>query len=112
LKSVGKATEYIKSLAKRPRRSLESLYPAADQAAIDLLKKMLMFNPEKRLTALQALEHDFLVPVRRKDMERFAEEPLVSPNFLDKNRIDLSTLKEETYKEVLWYKKSRENYPN
>ena len=63
------ATEYIRSLAKRPRRSLESLYPAADQAAIDLLKKMLMFNPEKRLTALQALEHDFLVPVRRKDME-------------------------------------------
>ena len=28
-----------------------------------------MFNPAKRLTALQALEHDFLVPVRRKDME-------------------------------------------
>jgi mitogen-activated protein kinase 1/3 len=45
------------------------LYPAADPAAIDLLKKMLMFNPSKRCTADEALEHEFLKPVRRKEME-------------------------------------------
>eukprot|EP00804_Cyclotella_cryptica_P007055 CCRYP_014493-RA/>CCRYP_014493-RA protein AED:0.19 eAED:0.19 QI:2628/1/1/1/0.75/0.6/5/60/166 len=110
LKSVGKANEYIKSLERRPSRSLESLYPAADPAAIELLKTMLMFNPAKRCTAVEALEHEFLKPVRRKDMERFAKEPLVSPDFLDKNRIDLTTLKEETYKEVLWYKRTHEWY--
>lgn len=63
------ANEYIKSLGKKPGRSLESLYPAADPAAIDLLKKMLMFNPAKRCTAEEALEHEFLQSVRRKDME-------------------------------------------
>lgn len=63
------ANEYIRSLEKKPGRNLESLYPAADPAAIQLLKKMLMFNPAKRCTAEEALDHEFLKPVRRKDME-------------------------------------------
>jgi len=103
LKSVGKANEYIKSLEKKPGRSLESLYPAADVAAINLLKQMLMFNPAKRCTAEEALEHDFLKPIRRKEMEVCANQPLESPEFLEKSRVDVDTLKEETYKEVLWY---------
>jgi len=69
LKSVGKASEYIKTLEKKPGRKLDSLYPAADPAAMDLLKKMLMFNPAKRCTAEEALEHSFFKSVRRKDME-------------------------------------------
>jgi len=97
------ANEYIKSLGKKPGRSLESLYPAADPAAIDLLKKMLMFNPAKRCTAEEALEHEFLQSVRRKDMEVCASQPLESPKFLERSNIDLTMLKEETYKEVLWY---------
>jgi mitogen-activated protein kinase 1/3 len=48
---------------------LESLYPAADPSAINLLKNMLMFNPEKRCTAEEALDHEFLKPVRKKDVE-------------------------------------------
>jgi len=97
------ANEYIKSLEKKPGRSLESLYPAADVAAINLLKQMLMFNPAKRCTAEEALEHDFLKPIRRKEMEVCANQPLESPEFLEKSRVDVETLKEETYKEVLWY---------
>jgi mitogen-activated protein kinase 1/3 len=61
---LNQANEYISSLKKKPGRSLESLYPAADPAAIDLLKKMLMFNPAKRCTAEEALEHEFLKHVR------------------------------------------------
>ncbi|KAL9190827.1 hypothetical protein ACHAXT_000533 [Thalassiosira profunda] len=106
LKSVGKANEYIKSLHKKPGRSLESLYPAADPAAINLLTQMLMFNPAKRCTAEEALDHDFLKPVRRKEMEVCASEPLDSPDFLEQSKIDVATLKAETFKEVLWYKQS------
>ena len=36
-----------------------------------------------------------------------ASQPLESPSFLEKSKIDLSIVKEETYKEVLWYKNSR-----
>lgn len=106
LLSINKANDYIRSLEKKPGRNLESLYPAADPAAIQLLKKMLMFNPAKRCTAEEALDHDFLKPVRRKDMEKCASQPLESPSFLEKSKVDLSIVKEEAYKEVLWYKNS------
>lgn len=106
LKSVGKANEYIQSLEKKPCRSLESLYPAADPSAINLLKKMLMFNPAKRCTAEGALEHEFLKPVKKTDMEIVATQPLESPAFLEKNKIDVDMLKEETYKEVMWYQQT------
>jgi len=106
LLSINKANEYIRSLEKKPGRNLESLYPAADPAAIQLLKQMLMFNPAKRCTAEEALDHDFLKPVRRKDMEKCASQPLESPGFLEKSKVDLSIVKEEAYKEVLWYKHS------
>ena len=45
------------------------MFPAADPAAIDLLKQMLQFNPSKRCTAEEALEHDFLKSVRKKEIE-------------------------------------------
>ena len=60
IESIGKANEYIKSLKRSPSKSLEALYPAAATDAIDLLKKMLQFNPKKRCTAEEALNHDFL----------------------------------------------------
>lgn len=63
------ANEYIRSLERKPGKDLSSLYPGAHPQAIDLLKKMLEFNPKNRCSADEALEHDFLKSVRRKDME-------------------------------------------
>lgn len=67
--SIGNANEYINSLKKSPTKDIESLYPAADKEAINLLKRMLQFNPKKRCTAEEALEHDFFKAIRQKDME-------------------------------------------
>ena len=102
--AIGKANEYIKTLGKIQSKKLEDLYPVADPVALDLLKQMLKFNPNQRCTAEQALEHDFLKSVRRKEMERTAEKPLVGPEFLNSLNIDLKLLKRETYKEVVWYR--------
>jgi len=40
--------------------SYPDLYPQADEDAIDMLKKMLYFNPYKRMTVDEALEHPFV----------------------------------------------------
>ena len=69
VESVGNANYYVKSLTKQPSKSLESIYPAADRTVIDLLKMMLQFNPKKRCTTEEALEHEFLSDVRRREME-------------------------------------------
>ena len=102
--AIGKANEYITALGKiRPKKGLKERFPSADPSAIDLLEKMLKFNPERRCTADEALDHEFFRGVRRKEMERTAERPLVGPEFLDAMDIDLQTLRLKTYEEVKWY---------
>jgi mitogen-activated protein kinase 1/3 len=102
--SIGNANEYIKSMQKTKGKPLENIFPAADPAAIDLLKKMLKFNPKLRCTAEEALEHHFFKGVRQKEMEPAASAPLKGPAFLETNQVDLDTLKQRTFEEVRWYR--------
>ncbi|PWY96417.1 MAP kinase SakA [Aspergillus sclerotioniger CBS 115572] len=52
--------DLVKSLPSRQPPPWKSLFPGSDSDAIDLLGKMLIFDPEKRLSAAQALEHPYL----------------------------------------------------
>jgi len=104
LSTVGKANEYIKSLGKSPGKPLETVFPAADPAALDLLKKMLQFSPKRRLTAEEALDHEFFHGIRQENLERTAPGPLQAPEFLETNHVDLAELKRKIYEEVLWYR--------
>lgn len=99
--------EYLKQLPYSTGKPLESLYPKADPSAIDLLKKMLQFHPEHRCTAEEALEHDFLKAVRRKDLEREGS-PLEAPDFLNSPSVDIGVVKQHTYDEVRWYRQQHE----
>jgi len=54
------AVDYINALPKKPKVPFETLYPNANPLAIDLLKKMLVFDPKDRCSASQALEHEYL----------------------------------------------------
>ena len=42
-----------------PRGGLQSLVPALDAQGIDLCSKMLQYDPARRVSAQQALEHPF-----------------------------------------------------
>jgi len=100
-----KANEYIKTLGVKKGKPFNELFPAADPVALDLLTKMLKFNPKQRITAAQALEHPFLKGVRgTKEMEGRADKALVGPDFLESHHVDLNMLKRQTFDEVLWYR--------
>lgn len=102
------SSEYLKQLPHSKGKPLESLYPKADPHAIDLLKTMLYFHPEQRCTAEEALEHDFLKSVRRKDLEKEGS-ALEAPDFLNSPNVDIALVKKHTYDEVLWYQKQNES---
>ncbi|NXW93666.1 MK15 kinase, partial [Alopecoenas beccarii] len=58
---TGIYSSYTCSLASRQRVTLEEILPSSTPLpALDLLKKLLVFNPDKRLTAEEALQHPYV----------------------------------------------------
>ena len=45
----------------RQKKSLDNLIPTAAEESIDLLRRLLQFNPDKRITAEEGLHHSFVV---------------------------------------------------
>lgn len=54
------ARNYLQSLPYKPKVAWTSLFPNADPRALDLLDKMLTFNPNKRIVVEDALAHPYL----------------------------------------------------
>jgi mitogen-activated protein kinase 1/3 len=55
-----RSRDYIRALPIRKRRPFTALFPHASAEAIDFLSKTLTFDPKKRITAEEALEHPYL----------------------------------------------------
>ncbi|KAK9367517.1 kinase-like domain-containing protein [Lipomyces kononenkoae] len=80
-----RAREYIRSLPFKKRVPLGSLFRAeTNPLAIDLLEKMLTFNPSKRITVEDALEHAYLEPYHDSEDEPTA--PAIPEGFFDFDR--------------------------
>ncbi|KAJ7591385.1 kinase-like domain-containing protein [Mycena floridula] len=62
LRRVGspRAQDYIRSLPIKPRVPFSTLFPHGNPLAIDLLSQMLCFDPAKRISCDQALNHPYL----------------------------------------------------
>ncbi len=71
-----KAERYVKGFEKHDRKSFSELLPHAPAKAIELLERMLTFNPYYRITAKEALRHEYFADVRKKEQEKEATEPL------------------------------------
>jgi mitogen-activated protein kinase 1/3 len=64
-----RATEYVEGFPRYKKQDLSSMFRSADPLALDLLEKMLIFNPYYRITAKEALRHKYFADVRDKSQE-------------------------------------------
>nr|BAM08274.1 mitogen-activated protein kinase HOG1 [Moniliella megachiliensis] len=90
---------FVKSLPRREPIPLDRRFPLADPVALDLLEKMLMFDPRKRIAAAEALTHPYLAPYHDPTDEPDAEEPF-DWSFNDAD-LPVDTWKVMMYSEIL-----------
>ncbi|CCD61386.1 Mitogen-activated protein kinase pmk-1 [Caenorhabditis elegans] len=72
--SSEEARNYIRNLPKMTRRDFKRLFAQATPQAIDLLEKMLHLDPDRRPTAKEAMEHEYLAAYHDETDEPIAEE--------------------------------------
>uniref|UniRef100_S4RYP7 Mitogen-activated protein kinase 15 n=1 Tax=Petromyzon marinus TaxID=7757 RepID=S4RYP7_PETMA len=83
----------------RQRQSLESLLPNAPPNALDLLKRLLVFNPEKRLTAEEALGHPYVAQFHNPQTELAVDYDVVPVD--DDTRLSVAEYRNKLYELIL-----------
>lgn len=112
-----RAKTYVQSLPKMPAVPLAKMYPNASPEAVDLLSKMLTWDPDERITADEALRHPWLKQYHRSNanwtppppFSRFAEVELIDSigdfrlaleRESDEMRLELAALEAEERREL------------
>ncbi|XP_039144249.1 mitogen-activated protein kinase 5-like [Dioscorea cayenensis subsp. rotundata] len=95
------ARKYVRHLPRFARQSFASLYPHVHPSAIDLVEKMLTFNPLQRITVEEALAHPYLAK-----LHDIADEPICMDPFsfdFEQQPLNEEQMKELIYKESLFF---------
>lgn len=67
-----RARDFMEKMTPFQKIDMRRLMNGAKDPAIDLVERLLKFDPKKRLTAADALEHSFVADFRDKKMESVA----------------------------------------
>ncbi|XP_072136980.1 mitogen-activated protein kinase 14A [Mobula birostris] len=54
------ARNYVRSLIPQEKKKFQQVFPTMKAQAVDLLERMLILDPDRRITASDALEHPYL----------------------------------------------------
>jgi mitogen-activated protein kinase 1/3 len=96
---------FLRKLGDMEAKSWKDILPSASEEAIDLISKLLTFNPKKRISVEDALRHPFL--------SRYYDEEFVSKDCVSQKRLDVSyehlirekdDIKVEMFNEILQFR--------
>lgn len=101
------AATMLDSIQSSPPKNMKDIFPKASDEAIDLLRKLLKFNPKKRLTAEQALEHPFVAKFH--DAQNEPSCPPIKILVSDNEKKSVSEYRDLLYAEIIKRKKEVRN---
>ncbi|XP_058101072.1 mitogen-activated protein kinase homolog D5 isoform X2 [Magnolia sinica] len=93
------ARRYIRQLQRHPRQSFTEKFPNVHPEAIDLVEKMLTFDPRRRITVEDALAHPYLT-----SLHDISDEPICSMPFIfdfEQHALTEEQMKDLIYREAM-----------
>lgn len=96
-----RARGYVRRyLLDKPRKRFSDLLPGVSNELYDLLEKMLVFDPKKRITVEMALQHPYLASLHDPEDEPLCPEAF---NHGFDNVVDREALRQLMWEEILLY---------
>uniref|UniRef100_A0A8C2A1C0 mitogen-activated protein kinase n=1 Tax=Cyprinus carpio TaxID=7962 RepID=A0A8C2A1C0_CYPCA len=92
------AKNYIRGLPKVPKKDLNTIFFKASSEAVSALERMLVLDPEKRVSAAEALELPLFTEFREPEEET---EALPYDHSMDNTEMPLDQWKRHTFTEIL-----------
>ncbi|KAE8675618.1 Mitogen-activated protein kinase 2 [Hibiscus syriacus] len=89
------AKRYVRQLPQCMKQQFSARFPNMSNGAVDLLEKMLVFDPNRRITVDEALYHPYLA-----SLHDINDEPVCARSFLFD--FEQSSCTEDHVKELIW----------
>ncbi len=93
------ATTMLESLPATKPKEYRDIFPTASDDAIDLLNKLLQFNPTKRLTAEEALEHPYVRLFHKPEDEPICGKK-INITMDDNHKFSIREYREKLYSDI------------
>lgn len=98
------AENIITNISITKKKGFESFFPNCNPDTLDLLKKLLIFNPANRLTADQVLKHKYLKEFHNTEQEINCDHIIAIP-MNDNKKFSIKEYREALYNDISQKKK-------
>jgi len=100
------ALTMLDTLPPVTKRSYKELYPAASDEALDMLQHLLSFNPNKRYTAVDALEHPYVAAFHNPE-EEYSSDHKIEISIDDNQKRTIEEYRGKLYEDIVRRKQEK-----
>lgn len=94
------AQKYLRHLPARPKKNFEQLFPQMKSKVVELLERMLVLDPDERITAKVALKHSYLKEYWETESE---PEPVQYDDTFESLNLDIEEWKSLIHMEIMTF---------